>query len=111
MIPIEKKLGAIDCSDFKTIGLICHASKTVLRLLKTRITSKADEYLGKDQYGFHRDRGAREAIVAIRILCQRSLDHNQEVNICFIDFKKALERIRWDKLMKILKNIGIDWTE
>ena len=29
MIFIEKKIGATDCSDFRTISLICHASKFV----------------------------------------------------------------------------------
>ena len=42
MIPIEKKIGATDCTDFRTISLICHSSKIVLGILKKRITSKAD---------------------------------------------------------------------
>ena len=48
MIPIEKKIGATDCDNFMTISLIFHASKIVLGILKKRITSKADEYLGED---------------------------------------------------------------
>ena len=73
MIPIEKKIGATDCSDFRTISLICHGSKIVLGILKKRITSKADEYLGEDQYGFRRDSGTREAIAAMRIAAITSL--------------------------------------
>ena len=111
MIPIEKEIIAIDCSDFGTISLICHASKIVLGILKKRITSKADEYVGEDQYGFRRGSGTSEAIAAMRIICERSLEHDQEVNICFVDFEKAFDRIRWDKLMEILKKIGVDWRE
>ena len=48
MIPIEKKIGATDGSDFRTISLICHTSKIILGILKKRITSKADEYLGEE---------------------------------------------------------------
>ena len=76
MIPIEKKIGATDCSDFRTISLICHASKIVLGILKKRITSKVDEYLGEDQYGFHRGSGSSEAIAAMRIICESSLEHD-----------------------------------
>ena len=90
MIPIEKKIGATDCSDFRTISLICHASKIVLEIYKKRITSKADEYLGEDQYGFHRGSGTGEAIAAMRITCERSFEHDQEVNICFVDFVVAI---------------------
>ena len=111
MILIEKEIIAIDCSDFGTISLICHASKIVLGILKKRITSKADEYVGEDQYGFRRGSGTREAIAAMRIICERSLEHDQEVNICFVDIEKAFDRIRWDKLMEILKKIGVDWRE
>ena len=101
IIPIEKKIGATDCSDFRTISFICHASKIVLGILKKRITSKADEYLGEDQYGFRRSSGTREAIAAMRIICKRSLEHEQEVNTCFVDFEKAFDRRRWDKLIEI----------
>ena len=40
MIPIEKKIGATDCSDFSTICLICHASKIVLGILKRKLHQK-----------------------------------------------------------------------
>ena len=82
-----------------------------IEILKKRITSKADEYLGEDKYGFRRGSGTREAIAAMRIICEKSLEHDQEVNICFIDFEKTSDRIRWDKLMEILKKIGVDWRE
>ena len=108
---MEKKIGATDCSDIRTVSLIRYASKIVLGILKKRITSKADEYLGEDQYGFRRGNGTREAIAAMRIICKRSLERDQEVNIYFVDFEKAFDRIRWDKLMEILKKIGVDWRE
>ena len=94
MIPIEKKIGATDCSDFRTISLIFHALKIVLGILKKRITTKAYEYHGEDQYDFRRVSGTREAIAAMRIICERSLEHDQEVNRCFVDFEKACDRIR-----------------
>ena len=111
MISIEKKIGATDCSDFRAISLICHASKIVLGISKKRITSKADEYLGEDQYGFRRGSGTREAIAAMRIICERSLEHDQEVKMCFVDFETAFDRTRWNKLMEILKKIDVDWRE
>ena len=47
----------------------------------------------------------------MRIICERSLEHDQEFNICLVDFDKAFERIRWDKLMEILTKTGVDWRE
>jgi len=54
IIPIEKKSGAQESVDFQTISLISHVSKTVLKILTLRLESKAEPYLGRDQYGFRR---------------------------------------------------------
>src|SRR6218665_2267956 len=43
VVPIEKKAIATECGDFRTISLIPHASKIVLKILTTRITTKAKE--------------------------------------------------------------------
>jgi len=49
IIPIEKKSGEQECVDFRTISLISHASKIVIKILTRRSESKAEPYLGGDQ--------------------------------------------------------------
>ena len=48
LISTERKKGAADCSDFMTISLLNHASKIVLGILKTKMTSKEDDHFGED---------------------------------------------------------------
>ena len=31
--------------------------------------------------------------------------------MCFIDWQKAFERVKWNKIMQILEITGIDWRE
>src|SRR5580698_4570128 len=62
MIPIQKKSNAIDCEDHRTINLISHASKILLKILTKRIEAKAKAFIGQNQFGFRKGCGTRDAI-------------------------------------------------
>jgi len=111
MIPIPKKSNATECSDYRTISLISHASKIMLKILAKRLESKTEALMSKTQFGFRRGCGTREAIGMLRSVCERSLEHGKDVFICFVDFEKAFDRVDWVKLLKILKNMGVDWKD
>jgi hypothetical protein len=51
-IPLPKVAKAQDCSDYRTIALISHASKILLQLIKRRITPIIERQLGYSQMGF-----------------------------------------------------------
>ena len=59
MVPLKKKSNATKCSDHRTISLVVHASKILLKILTKRIESKvaAINYIGEDQYGFRKEEG------------------------------------------------------
>jgi len=111
MIPLQKKQNATECGDHRTISLISHASKIILRVLNRRIESKASTFIGKSQFGFRQGRGTREAIGVMRMLSERSLDHDNELFVCFVDFEKAFDRVNWTKLLNIMAKIGVDWRD
>src|SRR5580692_3191081 len=54
MIPIQKKSNAIDCEDHRTISLISHTSKILLKILTKRIEAKAKGFIGQNQFGFRK---------------------------------------------------------
>jgi hypothetical protein len=39
------------------------------------------------------------------------LDIGEEICVCFIDWQEAFDRVKWTKLMEILKKTGINWCE
>jgi retron-type reverse transcriptase len=47
----------------------------------------------------------------LRIISERTLEIDEELRVCFIDWQKVFDRVSWTKLMQILKEIGIDWRE
>jgi len=110
MVPLKKKANATECSDHRTISLIVHASKILLKILTKRIESKiaAINYIGEDQYGFRKGRGTRDAVSVLRCLGERSLEHGKDLYICFVDYEKAFDRVNWLKLMEVLEQVGVD---
>jgi len=111
MIPIPKKTNAVECADHRTISLISHASKILLKVLTKRLESKTEAFISKAQFGFRRGCGTREAIGVVRTLCERSIEHGNDLFFCFVDFEKAFDRVDWVKMMQILQSIGIDWKD
>ena len=102
MIPLQKKVSAVECMDYRTISLIPHASKIMLKIIMKRIEGKAMNVISKTQFGFRRGMGTREAIGTMKMLCERSLEYGNDAYICFVDFEKAFDRVNWVKMMEIL---------
>jgi hypothetical protein len=44
----------------------------------------------------------------LRIISKRTLDIGEEICVCFINWQKAFDRVKWTKLMEILKETDID---
>ena len=109
MIALKKKPQATKCSDHRTISLIAHTAKIVAKILRRRIEKKIEDGLGEDQFGFRRGKGTRDAIKRLRKVSERTLEIDEELSVCFIDWQKVFDRVNWTKLMQILKEIGIDW--
>ena len=64
-IPIPKKGNAKECSNYRTIALISHASKVMLKILQARLQQYVNRELPDVQAGFRKGRGTREQIANI----------------------------------------------
>ena len=93
MLASEKIVNAMECEDHRTISLISHASKIMLKVLTRRIEAKAIDFIIRNQFGFRRGCGTRDAICVMRVVCERSLEHWNDVYVCFVHFEKAFDRV------------------
>jgi len=64
-IPIPKKGNAKACSNYRTIALISHASKVMLKILQARLQQYLNHELPDVQAGFRKGRGTRDQIANI----------------------------------------------
>ena len=107
-ITLPKKPGATDCSNFRTISIMSQVTKIFLAIIQNRIKQKVDEELAEDQFGFRKGKGTREAVSCVRNLLERAIEMQNIVYLCFIDYRKAFDRIKHDQLVQDLKEINID---
>ena len=64
-ISVPKKVNAKECSNYRTIALISHASKVMLKTLQARLQQYMIRELPDVQAGFRKGRGTRDQIANI----------------------------------------------
>ena len=105
-IPIPKKGNAKECSNYRTIALISHASKVMLKILQARLQQYGNCELTDVQAGFRKDRGTRDQIANIHWIVEKAREFQKNIYFCCIDFAKAFDCVDHNRLRKILE-IGI----
>ena len=89
-IPIPKKGNAKECSNYRTIALISHASIVMLKILQARLQQYVNHELPDVQAGFRKGRGTRDQIANIRWIIEKAREFQKNIYFCFIDYPKPL---------------------
>jgi len=111
IIPIPKKATANKCDQYRTISLLTHVSKILTIIMSRRMEYKIEAILSEDQFGFRKNMGTREAILALRIIIEKRIRKDKPTYIAFVDIEKAFDNVNWAIMFKILKRAGIEYTE
>lgn len=107
-ITLPKKPKANECGDFRTISLMSHVIKVILKILLNRNQQKLFNESGNYQFGFKKGSGTREAIFCMRMITEKCLEKGKDIYCCFIDYAKAFDRVHHLQLINCLEQIGID---
>ena len=80
-IPIPKKGNAKECSNYRTIALISHASKVMLNILQARLQQYVNRELPDVQAGFRKGKGTRDQIANIRWIMEKAREFQKKTSI------------------------------
>ena len=69
---------------------------------------RAEKIITEEQAGFRAGRNTTEQIFNIRILCEKYLQHKQDLYRVFIDFKKAFDRVWHAAMWATMKKYNIN---
>ena len=105
--PNPKKDNTKECSNYRIIALISHASKVILKILQARLQQYVNRELPDVQAGFWKGRGTRDQIANICWIIEKAREFQKNIYFRFIDYAKAFDCVDHNKLWKILKEMGI----
>ena len=94
-------------SNYRTIALISHVSKVMLKILQARLQQYVNRELPEVQASFRKGRGTRDQIANIRWIMEKARECQKNIYFCFIDYAKAFDCVDHNKLWEILKEMGI----
>ena len=106
-IPIPENGNAKECSNYCTIALISHASKSMLKILQAKLQQYVNHELAYVQAVFRKGRRTRDQIANIHWITKKAREFQKNIYFCIIDYVKAFDCVDHRKLWKILKDMGI----
>ena len=89
-IPIPKKGNAKECSNYRTIALISHASKVMLKIFQPRLQQYLNHELPDVQAGFRKGRGTIDQIANIRWIIEKAREHQKTSTSALLTMSKPL---------------------
>ena len=90
-ILIPKKGNAKKCSNYRTVALISHTSKVMLRILQARLQQYINCKLPDVQAGFRKGKGTRNQIANIHWIIEKARKFQKNIFFCCIDYAKAFD--------------------
>ena len=108
IISLHKKGSKQKCENYRTISLITHASKIMLKIILHRLQHITEEFISEEQAGFRKGRSTSEQIFNLRIISEKYAQHNKPLFHVFIDFKKAFDRVWHEALWSSMKRFNIN---
>ena len=73
-----KKGNAKECSNYRTIALISHTSKIMLKILQPRLQQYVNCELPDVQAGFRKGRGTRDQIASISWIIKKAIEFQKK---------------------------------
>ena len=104
---LPKKGDTTECKNNRTIAFISHTSKILLHIINERLRPHLERELPPEQAGFRKGIGTRDHIANIRHVIEKCKEYNKNVYLCFIDYAKAFDWVRYEALWTALLALGV----
>jgi len=73
------------------------------KILNEKLKAQAEHFLLECQNGFRKDRSCIDPLFSTKLLTENRREFNLETHLTFLDYVKAFDNVKRDKLFEILK--------
>ena len=80
-ITLPKKAGATECELHRTISLMSHVTKILLRIIMMRVRNKIRPEIAEEQCGFVEGKGTTNAVYMLRMVIERAKEVQKDISM------------------------------
>ena len=92
-------------SNYRPISLLSHIYKLLSTIIYNRIAPTIRESLNDTQAAYQPSRGTIEQIQSVQQIIEKTLEYQNTAVMCFVDFTKAFDSIKQEKLWQTLREL------
>ena len=107
--PIYKKGAKTNCGNYRPVSLTSVVGKLMERVIKTELVQflETNELLSQNQHGFRRSKSCLTNLLEYMEKVTDMVDQGHSVDIIFLDYAKAFDKVPHKRLEYKLEKIGI----
>lgn len=106
IVMLYKSGNSKECGNYRTIALISHTSKILLKIILNRMKKKISEELPEEQAGFRQHRGTADMICVLQVMIEKLIENKESAFITFIDYSKAFDSVSHNQMFTIMIQMG-----
>ena len=84
IISLHKKGSKQKCENYRTISLISHSSKIMLKIILNRLKHYTEEFISEEQAGFRTGRSTSEQIFNLRVISEKYSQHSKPYGLLIL---------------------------
>ena len=109
LIPIPKKGDLSQCDNWRGTSPLDVFGKVLAKVIQMRLQEEVpvEDVIPDSQCGFRPGRGRVDMIFCVKQLVEKSVEHNTNTYILFIDLRKAYDSVPRQALWSCFENYGI----
>ena len=107
--PVYKKDDRIDAANYRPVSLTSHLIKTFERIIRNKLVDYLEgaNLISSSQHGFRKKRSCLTQLLSHIEYIYSCLNGNDEVDVIYLDYSKAFDKVDHLVLLEKLKRYGI----